>query len=56
MLTSELTVHVKLYSKRARLLHSHTRLFHDSLIHSFIHGPPCNTKTGSRVFRFSKHN
>ena len=26
--TSELTVHVKLYSKRARLLHSRTGLFH----------------------------
>ena len=33
--TSELTVHVKLYSKRARLLHSHTRL--SWFTHSFIY-------------------
>ena len=37
MLTSELSVHVKMYCKRARLLSSHPWLFIHSFIHSFIY-------------------
>ena len=49
MLTSELTVHMLIYCRRARLLSSHTRLF----ILSLIHGPPGDTK-GFKVIHVTK--